>query len=157
MVVDDPGVRRQRGTEEGVKVVEDLGVLDETLDHLGQLAAADITVLAEKLVLFGEMFARPAPGLDPLLPRRHRRGLDHGGVAGRRPVDPPVGLLLAVRHDLVAALPILVQLELLLGLHRDELPLGPGTLFKPEDNSNLWKGTFMGQKSNGTSQWSFGM
>ena len=43
------------------------------------------------------------------------------------------------------------------GKLRDELPLGPGTLFKPEDNSNLWKGTFMGQKSNGISQWSFGM
>ena len=124
VVIDYPRVRGQRRAEEGVKVVEDIGVLDQTLDHLGQLAAANITVLAEELELFGEMFARPAPRLHPLLPRRYRRGLDHRGVSGRRPVDPPVGLLLTIRHDLVAALSVLVQLELLLRLHRDELPLG---------------------------------
>ena len=69
------------------------------------------------------MFPGPAPGLDPLLPGGHRTGLHHRGEARRRAVHPPVGLLLAVGDDLVPALPVLVQLELLVRLHAHKVPL----------------------------------
>ena len=51
---------------------------------------------------------------------------------------------------------IIIYLALYSGKLRDDLPLGPGTILLPDDNSNLWKGTFMAPKSNGSSQWSFG-
>ena len=41
------------------------------------------------------------------------------------------------------------------GKIRDDLPLGPGTILLPEENSNLWKGSFLAPKSNGSSKWSF--
>ena len=48
------------------------------------------------------------------------------------------------------------DLALYSGQLSGDLPLGPGTIFLPQENSTLWKGQFMAAKSDGNTQWSFG-
>ena len=59
-----------------------------------------------------KMFPRSASGLAALLSRRDRTRLHDRGVARRRSVDSPVGLLLAVGDDLFTFLPVFGYLEL---------------------------------------------
>jgi len=58
------------------------------------------------------MFPRPTSGLATLLSRRDRTRLHDRGVAWRGSVDSPVGLLLAVGHDLLTFLPVFGDFEL---------------------------------------------
>ena len=59
-----------------------------------------------------KMFPRSASGLAALLSRRDRTRLHDRGVARRRSVDSPVGLLLAVGDDLFTFLPVFGDFKL---------------------------------------------
>jgi hypothetical protein len=58
------------------------------------------------------MFSGSASGFAPLLSRRHWRRFDDGRVTRRRPIHPPVGLLLTVRHNLLPFLSIFGDFQL---------------------------------------------